>query len=72
VITVQRHNPKTHKAVYAICHTAFYGRGESPNFPIKIPNKISRILCYAKIEMKKKKVIFVCDHFKLNKENYFY
>jgi len=57
VITVQRHNPRNHKAVYAICHTAFYGRGETPNFPIKIPNKISKILFYAKLEMKKKKFV---------------
>lgn len=55
VITVQRHNPSNHKAVYAICHTAFYGGGnnfgETPKFTVKIPHKITKLLFAAQIDV---------------------
>jgi glycogen debranching enzyme len=55
VITVQRHNPINHKAVYAICHTAFYGGGsnfgQTPKFTVKIPHKITKLLFAAQIDV---------------------
>lgn len=54
LIAVQRHNPKTHKAVYVLAHTSFY-KNQSPlshnASVVKIPGKIEEFLVAAKLHV---------------------
>jgi hypothetical protein len=54
LIAVQRHNPKTHKAVYVLAHTAFYRNQPALSHNatvVKIPGKIEEFIVAAKLRV---------------------
>lgn len=46
IITIQRHRPATHEAVYVVVHTAFT-YDESPWYPVRVPGVISEFIFFA-------------------------
>lgn len=69
IITIQRHNPATHDAFYATCHTAFCPtKHESPrnhhmNYTVKVPGKVKRIVGFYYLEVSNEDEPAVCDIF---------